>query len=139
MEGLKMRWMSSKDLDCIGAISEKSGFRIPLLKMTRKSDVICVVSEIDQSVNGFVLYRLCSDKITIKHLIVDENFRRMGVATELVTRLVSKMSEKRSFIEVKVSEYNLSAQLFMRALSFKVEEIIRNHEESEYMFRRRIN
>lgn len=139
MEGFKIRWMAVGDLDCLGKISEKSGVKIPLLEMTRKSDVICVVSELDGSINGFALYRFCPSKIIIKHLIVDEKFRRMGVATRLITRLFSKMSEKRSFIEIKVSEYNLAAHFFLKAMSFKAEDIIRNCNESEYAFRRHLN
>jgi len=129
--------MAYGDLDRIGAMSERSGVKIPLIKMSRKPDVICVVSELDRSVNGFSLYRLCPDKIIIKHLIVDEEFRRMGVATGLVMRLVSKMSSKRSLVEARVSEYNVDAQLFFRSLSFRAEEIARG-DESQYVFRKRL-
>lgn len=131
--------MASGDLDCIGAISERSGITIPLLKITRKSDIICVVSEVGQSVNGFVIYRFSTSKITIRNLVVEENSRRMGVATGLVTRLLSKMSKKRSVVEARVSEYNLPAQLFLKSMLFKVEEVFRTYEESEYLFRRRLN
>jgi len=130
--------MVSGDLDRIGAMSERSGVKIPFVKMARKPDMICVVSELDRSVNGFSLYRLCPDKIVIKHLIVDERFRRMDVATGFIMRLVSKMSSKRSFVEAKVSEYNLDAQLFFKSLSFRAEEIVRNCDESQYVFRKRL-
>lgn len=139
MEGLKIRWMASGDLDCIGTILKRSGVNISLLKMAKKSDVICVVSEVGHSVNGFVIYKLYPSKITIKYLVVEKNFRRMGIATGLVTRLLSKMGKKRSVVEARISEYNLPAQLFLKSMSFKVEEFVRNHDESHYVFRRHLN
>lgn len=131
--------MASADLEHVDAMSERSGVKIPFLKMTRKPNFICVVSEMGRSVNGFALYKFCSSKIVIKHLVVDEKFRRMGVATGLVTSLISKMSKKRSVIEVNVSEYNLEAQLLFKSLLFRAEEIIRDQHESEYVFRRNLN
>jgi len=139
MEGLKIRWMAREDIPCVESMSEKSEMRVPVLDMTKKSNIICVVSEANGIVNGFSSYKLGSSKITIKHLVVDEQFRRMGVATSIVLRLLSKMNEKRSVIETSVSEYNLVAHMFFKAMAFKAESIVDCDQESQYVFRRRLN
>lgn len=131
---MDIRWMSSKDVSVVNSISECSGIEVSIERLARKRDFICVVAEISKSVRGFALYRIGKEKISIKHLAVESDFRRMGIASSLVSRVLSKMDSRRSRVETVVSEYNLDAHLFLRSMGFRAEESVLKNGESFYLF-----
>jgi ribosomal protein S18 acetylase RimI-like enzyme len=136
MESLAIRWMCGEDMAPVSAISKESGLDIPLKKMVRSASLICIVAEQQGLIKGFAFYKLKKDKIEMVCLAVDLKFRRCGFATELVSRIVSKMDSKRNVLETRVSEYNLEAQLFLKSLNFKAEESVIAGDETNYVFRR---
>lgn len=137
MEGA-IRWMSGEDMPSVDAISRESGLDLSLRKMVRSRSLICIVAEQQGLIKGFAFYKLKKDKIEMVCLAVDPKFRRSGVATEIVSRIISKMDSKRNVIETNVSEYNLDAHLFLKSMNFKAESSLLAGDDTHYVFRRRL-
>lgn len=77
---------------------------------------------------GHVVYGLRPDSLEILKLTVAPHRRRMGVGRALLTKLVSKLSlRRRSYLEIVVGDWNLSAQLFLRSQGFQAEKVLRRH------------
>jgi ribosomal-protein-alanine N-acetyltransferase len=71
----------------------------------------------DGAILGFMLYRLYAGHICLDNLAVHPDHRRRGVGTEMVRKLLGKLSAgRRTFLRVDVPEEDVGAQLFFRAL-----------------------
>jgi len=133
------RWMKKSDVGEVSkfASSAEGGLTDRQLdKLISKPTVVCLVAEIEGRAVGFLAYDTARvSKLKVLNLTVDESFRRMGVGNQMVSLLVSKLSKKRSKIELSVSEYNLGAQLFLRQAGFKAVSVLDNAPApSEYKF-----
>ena len=61
---------------------------------------------------------------------VAPEWRRLGIGTQMVMKLVGKLSShRRTKITLAVRESNLMAQLFFRAQAFKASKVMRNYYE----------
>lgn len=76
-----------------------------------------LVALIDGRVVGFVIYESAIGSASINKIVVDEEYRRRGVGTQLVRFL----QEEFVTVDTFVDEYNLEAQLFLRSLGFVTE------------------
>ena len=80
----------------------------------------------------------------ILNFSVGNEYRRMGVGTQMVLRLVDKLSQqRRQEIVLEVRERNLDAQLFFKSHAFKAITVLRHHyedtEEDAYIMRFRLD
>ena len=76
----------------------------------------CLVAELDESVIGFLLYRLTApDECEILNLAVDPSHRRAGAGRGLVDWLVSRHAAD---VRLEVREGNESAKAFYHAQGF---------------------
>ncbi len=84
-----------------------------------------MVGERNNRVVAFIIYELHTTRFHILNLAVAEDCRRLGVGTQLVERLIGKLSEeRRSRVSLEVRESNLDAQLFFRARGFKATNVL---------------
>jgi ribosomal-protein-alanine N-acetyltransferase len=81
----------------------------------------------DGTVIGFCIYEFSKVDLTILNLAVHPDFRRLGVATQLMARIGKKMKVERPHLHVDVSERNLVGHLFLRSLGFKAVKVLREH------------
>jgi ribosomal-protein-alanine N-acetyltransferase len=89
-----------------------------------------MVAEIDDRVVGFMIYELHKSKLHVLNFAVAPEFRRHGVGTQMVTKLIGKLSShRRTKITLAVRESNLAAQLFFRSQEFKASKVLRNYYE----------
>jgi len=86
--------------------------------------MVCVDSL--DTVLAYVVYQLHPDRLEMLNLTVNPKVRRKSIGRHMVKNLKSKLSEhKRSMIEMTVRESNLDGQLFLRAMGFECDDIVR--------------
>lgn len=91
---------------------------------------IGMVSEIDNSVAGFMVYELHENRMHLLNFCVKSEFRRNGIGAEMIKKLVSKLSEqRRNRIMLEVRETNIVAQQFFKSMGFRAISVLRDFYE----------
>ena len=89
-----------------------------------------MVAELDHDVVGFMIYELHKSRLHVLNFSVASAMRRRGVGSQMVAKLISKLShERRTRILLEVRETNLAAQLFFRALGYRAVSVLREFYE----------
>ena len=126
---MSMRWMIRADLPAVLAIEqacfENAWSESEFLSRLRCRNVIHMVVEFQNTVCGFVIYELHSTFFKIVNIAVDPMMQGRGLGAEMVEKIASKLTEKRSSVQVLVRERNLDAQLFFRSMGFLATSIDR--------------
>ena len=139
----QIRWLIRRDMDEVLAI-ERSSFEFPwteeeFLCCLRQRNCIGTVAELDHEIVGFMIYELHQSMLRILNFAVSPDHRRHGVGSQMVQRLIDKLSQqRRREIVLEVRETNLDAQLFFANCSFRALSVLRNHyddtmEDAYYM------
>jgi len=129
-----IRWMIRRDMPEV-LRTEQASFEQPwteenFLHCLRQRNCIGMVAEHADRIVGYMIYELHKTKLHIVNLAVDPSVRRMGVGTQMVAKLVSKLSShRRTRITLEVRETNLAAQLFFRRQGFLAKRILRGYYE----------
>jgi len=77
-----------------------------------------------------MIYELHKAKLHILNFAVHPNYRRTGVGGQMITQLISKLSNhRRTKITLAVRERNLIAQLFFRSQGFRAVRVLRAYYE----------
>lgn len=120
---MKTRYIFQKDLEAIVNIETQS-FDFPwtysefinTLKVKNCIGKVCIVNDV---VAGYILYEFAELAIYILNLAVDENLRRMGIGSRLLTEVIDKLSIKgRKKIIIEIIESNIIGQIFFRKHGF---------------------
>jgi [ribosomal protein S18]-alanine N-acetyltransferase len=89
-----------------------------------------MVAEHEDRVVGFMIYELHKTKLHVLNFAVAPAWRRVGVGTQMVTKLIGKLSShRRTKITLAVRESNLGAQLFFRSQAFQATRVLRGYYE----------
>ena len=142
-----IRWMVRRDLPEVLQI-ERESFEFPWTKYEflgychPKRNRTYMVAEYNDTIVGFIVYELNKTKIKLINLAVDPRFRRLGVATQMVAKLIGKLNyQNRKRITFEIRETNLGAQLFFKTIGFQVIQILKNYhyemEEDAYLMQYR--
>jgi ribosomal-protein-alanine N-acetyltransferase len=129
-----IRWMIRRDMPEVLSI-EASSFEFPwmeedFIRCLRQRNCIGMVAEHDDQVVGFMIYELNKNRIQVLNFAVSPEFRRRGVGTQMVAKLIGKLStQRRTRIALEVRETNLDAQLFFRTAGFRAVSVLRNFYE----------
>jgi ribosomal-protein-alanine N-acetyltransferase len=132
--GVHIRWMIRRDMPEVLRIEEAS-FEFPwseddFIRCLRQRNCIGMVAEHDDRVVGFMIYELHKTRLHILNFCVHPDFRRGSVGSQMVRKLVGKLShQRRTRIMLEVRETNLSAQLFFRSLGFRAISVLRDFYE----------
>ena len=140
-----IRWLIRRDMPEVMEIENRS-FAFPwseeeFLVVLRERNCIGTVYESAQGyIHGFMIYELHKDTLRVLNLAVAPEVRKTGVGRAMAQRLIDKLSDqKRRFIEAKVRETNLKAQLFFSAAGFRAVKTLREHydetDEDAILFR----
>jgi ribosomal-protein-alanine N-acetyltransferase len=125
-----IRWMIRRDMPEV-LQTEQESFEYSwteedFLRCLRQRNCIGMVAEQGERVVGFMIYELHKAKLHILNFAVHPHYRRVGVGSQMVSKLVSKLSShRRTRITLEVRETNLAAQLFFRAQDFKATRVLR--------------
>jgi [ribosomal protein S18]-alanine N-acetyltransferase len=129
-----IRWMIRRDMPEV-LQAEQDSFDYSwteddFLRCLRQRNCIGMVAELDDHVVGFMIYELHKTKLHVLNFAVAPEYRRLGVGTQMVTKLIGKLSShRRTKITLAVRETNLSAQLFFRSQAFKASKVLRAYYE----------
>ena len=90
-----------------------------------------------------MIYELHKAKLHILNFAVHPQFRRLGVGSQMVAKLISKLSShRRTRITLEVRETNLTAQLFFRSQGFqaiaRVARVLRGLGEDAFLMQYRL-
>ena len=127
-----IRWMIRRDMPEVLAIEAES-FEFPWLeedfiRCLRQRNCIGMVAEHDDRVVGFMIYELNKTRIQVLNFAAAADYRRRGVGTQMVAKLVGKLSaQRRTRVALEVRETNLPAQLFFRANGFRAVSVLRGY------------
>ncbi len=135
--GVHVRWMIRRDMEEVLAI-EESSFEFPweeedFIKCLRQRNCIGMVAEYDEQVIGFMMYELHKNRLHVINFAVHKEFRRIGVGSQMVAKLVKKLTEqRRNRILLEIRETNLDGQLFFRKVGFRAISVLRDfYEDSD--------
>jgi [ribosomal protein S18]-alanine N-acetyltransferase len=129
-----IRWMIRRDMAEVLAI-ESGSFEFPwseedFIRCLRQRNCIGMVAEHNERVVGFMIYELHKNRLHILNFAVNEQLRRRGIGSQMVKKLISKLSrERRNRIMLEIRETNLPAQLFFRELGFRAVSVLREFYE----------
>jgi len=131
---IHIRWMIRRDMLEVLAIENES-FEFPwsdddFVRCLRQRNCIGMVAEVDERVVGFMIYELHKNRLHILNLAVAASCRRSGIGTQMVEKLVGKLSDqRRNRILLEVRETNLGAQLFFRENGFRAVSVLHEFYE----------
>jgi [ribosomal protein S18]-alanine N-acetyltransferase len=126
-----IRWMIRRDMPEVLAI-EQDSFEFPwsedeFIQSLRQRNCIGMVAEHDDRVVGFMIYELHKNRIHVINMAVAADYRRRGVGSQMVAKLIGKLSvQRRNRILLEVRETNLPAQIFFRENGFRAVSILRS-------------
>jgi len=125
-----IRWMIRRDMPEVLEI-ENASFARPwpeqeFIRQLRKRNVIGMVAEYDDLIVGVMLYELHKTKLHIRNFVVHPEYRHRDVGTQLVHKLISRLSHgRRNRIVLEIPETNLDAQLFFKFIGFEATSVLR--------------
>ena len=128
---IHVRWMIRRDMAEVLEI-EREAFEFPwsdedFTRCLRQRNCIGMVAEIADSVVAFMIYELHRARLHMLNFAVVRSHRRLGIGTQMLEKLVGKMSpERRSRILLEVRERNLPAQLFFREQGFRAISVLKD-------------
>ncbi|OHB73322.1 MAG: ribosomal-protein-alanine N-acetyltransferase [Planctomycetes bacterium RBG_13_63_9] len=129
-----IRWMIRRDMPEVLDIESQS-FEFPWLeedfiRCLRQRNCIGMVAEYEDRVVGFMIYELHKSRIHVLNFAVADDCRRRGVGSQMVAKLIAKLSsQRRNRIVLEVRETNLPAQVFFRENGFRAVSVLRAYYE----------
>ncbi|TWT55460.1 ribosomal-protein-alanine N-acetyltransferase [Thalassoglobus neptunius] len=141
---VQIRWLIRRDMTDVIQIEQSSYGEAwtdeDFLTCLRQRNCIGMVAEHDQKIVGFMIYELHKSRLHILNFAVAPEARRQGIGTQMVLRLIDKLSQqRRSEILIEVRESDLDTQLFFKKQGFRAVCVLRRHfddtEEDAYTMR----
>lgn len=133
---LHIRWMIRRDMNEVLSI-EQDGCTNPwneedFLRCLRQRNCIGMVADHSEKVIGHMIYDLYPKRIGVTRFAVDPMWRRMGVGSAMIAKLMSKMSSfRRVRFTFMVEETNLGGLLFLKSQGGVATESIRDYFDGE--------
>lgn len=73
---------------------------------------------------GFCVYNMDDkERYEIRHLVVEKNLQRTGIATALINRMKDKLNDRRYILSFTVPDDNLPIQLFLKKMDFRAKVV----------------
>lgn len=131
---VQVRWMIRRDMSEVLKV-EKESFEFPwneedFLCCLRQRNCIGMVAEYEGRVIGFMIYELFQFRMHIMTFAVASQYRRCGVGSQMIEKLINKLSQqRRTSITLEIRETNLPAQLFFQKQRFLATSVLRDYYE----------
>jgi len=129
---VQIRWLIRRDMPEVLEIErgcfEHAWTEEDFLCCLRQRNCIGMVAEYNHEILGFMIYELHKSRLRILNFAVAPEATRQQVGSQMVCRLVDKLSQqRRKEILLEVRETNLSAQLFFQNQGFRAVRVLRKH------------
>ena len=127
-----IRWMIRRDMPEVLQIETES-FEFPwceddFIRCLQQRNCIGMVAEVNDRVVGFMIYELHRTRLHVLNFAVAASCRRRGIGSQMVAKLISKLShQRRTRIVLEVRETNFPAQVFFREHGFRAVSILRGY------------
>lgn len=126
-----IRWTIRRDMPEILEIENlsfpESWSEEDFVNCLRQRNCIGMAGEINDRVVAFMIYELQKTQIQILNFAVHPDYRKSGIGSQLVEKLIGKLSsERRTRLILEVRDRNLTAQVFFRSLGFRATRVIRD-------------
>lgn len=124
-----IRWMIERDMPSVLQIDSLSfGSRSwsdkEFTHNLKQRDTIGMIAELDEEVVAFMVYELHKNRLHVINFAVHPKYRRMGIGSAMVEKLISKLSwQRRNRIEFDVYDDKLDTHLFLKSIGFRAEKI----------------
>ena len=129
---VSIRWLIRRDMPEVLAI-EQASFSCSqwteedFLSELRQRNVIGLVAERAGEIVGFMIYELHKSRLQLLSLAVRPDCRRQLVGTQMVLRLIDKLSQqRRTTIALLICERCLPGQMFFKSRDFVASRIVPN-------------
>lgn len=137
-----IRWMIRRDMPEVLVIEEAGDCEWTeqdFLRFLRNRNCMGMVAEVGQKVVGFMAYVLEKNRLDIAKMSVHPMCRLQAIGRQLADKLKSKLSPfRRTKLVCRVGESRVAGQLFLKAIGFKAERVVRSDDESTYIFVHRL-
>ena len=104
-----------KDIDAVNNLLKILDFKLE--KKSFDNDFLKIAVFEEENIKGVLVYQDLIDILTIDYIVVDENYRRNGIATKLLKYLENKYQNVDN-ITLEVRESNIEAINFYKNNSF---------------------
>lgn len=128
----QLRWIVRRDMDDVLAIDrmafspEDRWDEAEWLTVLRQRNGIGTVCETNHDIHGAMVYSLHKSFLFIERVVVRNTDRRKGYGTQMVQRLIDKLTpQKRLSVETVVPEHMVGTQLFFASMGFVAVAIVR--------------
>lgn len=131
---VQIRWAIRRDMAQVLEIEQQS-FEFPWTEedyqcCLRQRNCIGMVAEHKERIAGVMIYELLKSQLHVLNFAVAPWARRQGVGTQMVQKLISKLSQqRRQELSLEVRETNVAAQLFFRKQGLLAQSVLRGHYE----------
>ena len=107
-----------------------NNFNYKLDKESFNNDFLKVLVYEENFVKGILVYQYLYDRIEIDYIIVDNNYRNLGIATKLLNYMIAKHKNMLN-ITLEVRESNKEAKSFYKKNGFKEVTKRKNYYKDE--------
>lgn len=127
-------WLKNIHMPAVLDIEDDS-FEFPwpeedFIRCLSERNCIGMVAKHEDRVVGFMFYTLHKRQIRLLSLAVAIDSLRKGVGSQMVAKLIGKLSAgRRASLSLEVRESNVQAQFFFRSLGFRAESVLRDFYE----------
>ncbi len=127
---LQLRWLVTSDMPAVVEIAARA-FDYPWLEKDfhdglQITSILGMVAERDNRVVGYAIYEVHMRGFTLLNVGVARHAQGQGIGRALVSKLIAKL-EPGCAISAIVNERQLGAQLWLKALGFEAEYVLREH------------
>lgn len=128
---MDIRWMIRRDIEQVMAI-ESAVFEFPWTTddfvnvLRRRNSIGLVAVDSKEVVHGYLFYEIRRKYLRLLNVAVHPQRLRIGIGSRLISKIKSRLINRRTQIVLEVRETNLAAQLFFRKHGFRATHILRN-------------
>lgn len=125
-----IRWMIRRDMAEVREIEDLC-FAHPwmeerIIQHLRQRNCIGMVAEVGEQIVGVMIYELFKKRLNVLRFAVHPKFHRQSVGTQMMEKLQGKLSPlRRTHITLDVTERNMTALLFFKAMRFEAVGMLR--------------
>ncbi|NCX55784.1 MAG: ribosomal-protein-alanine N-acetyltransferase [Burkholderiaceae bacterium] len=128
-----LRQLTSRDYDEVMRIELESfqyAWTEDDFRNTLHNQGIGMVAGVNGKIAGFMIYELFEDEYHLLNFAVSQDFRRQGVGTQMIEKLMARLTRNRPTLRIEVREKNMAAQKFFSKCGFKAWEVVREFYEN---------
>ena len=126
---IEPRYVQSNDVPRLASISATGldpWSEDELRAILKQSGICCRLVTEGGLILGYVIWRTCKRSFRVLSIGVTPSWRRRGVGRFMMRDfLIDRLTSHRRRVEINVSEENLDAQLWLKALGFVATDVVR--------------